>query len=110
MIKKVAIYIATFFKQQINRNKIMNKIVGILALLVFVIGCEKQVNTSVIKPAAVTEIIPHDTDDPAIWINPEDPSKSLIIGTDKDDDGALYVYDLGPTQCLEYIVVVKFFS
>ena len=32
--------------------------------------------------------------DPAIWINPEDPSKSLIIGTDKDSDGALYVFDL----------------
>ena len=36
----------------------------------------------------------HDTDDPAIWINPADPAKSLIIGTDKDDDGAYYVYDL----------------
>jgi 3-phytase len=42
----------------------------------------------------VTEATPHDTDDPAIWINPEDPSKSLIIGTDKDSEGGLYVYDL----------------
>ncbi|HEV7378387.1 MAG TPA: phytase, partial [Dyadobacter sp.] len=38
--------------------------------------------------------VKHDTDDPAIWLNPEDPSKSLIIGTDKDIDGALYVFDL----------------
>ena len=72
----------------------MNKILGIIVLLIILVGCEKQVNTYAIKPAAVTEKVKHDTDDPAIWINPEDPSKSLIIGTDKDDDGALYVYDL----------------
>jgi len=27
-------------------------------------------------------------------VNPSDPSKSLILGTDKDLDGALYVFDL----------------
>lgn len=47
-----------------------------------------------IKPVIVTQPVRHDTDDPAIWIHPQDPSKSLIIGTDKDLDGALYVYDL----------------
>ena len=47
-----------------------------------------------IEPVVVTEPAKHDTDDPAIWIHPQDPSKSLIIGTDKDEDGALYVYDL----------------
>ena len=31
-------------------------------------------------------------DDPAIWRNPADPAKSLIVGTDKK--GGLYVYDL----------------
>ena len=39
----------------------------------------------------------HDSDDPAIWLYPTDPSKSLIIGTDKDEDGALYVFDLNGT-------------
>src|SRR5690606_26580567 len=34
------------------------------------------------------------TGDPAIWINPADPARSLIVGTDKDVDGALYVFDL----------------
>lgn len=48
----------------------------------------------VIKPVIITEPAIHDTDDPAIWINPQDPAKSLIIGTDKNVDGALYVYDL----------------
>lgn len=47
-----------------------------------------------IEPVVVTEPAKHDTDDPAIWIHPHDPSKSLILGTDKDQDGALYVYDL----------------
>lgn len=54
-------------------------------------------NTSapiIIKPVIVTDTVRHDTDDPAIWINPRDPSKSLIIGTDKDQDGGLYVFDL----------------
>ncbi|MBN1543350.1 phytase [candidate division KSB1 bacterium] len=47
-----------------------------------------------IQPKVVTEPANHDTDDPAIWLNPDDPAQSLIIGTDKDEDGALYVYDL----------------
>ena len=33
-----------------------------------------------------------DTDDPAIWVNPDDPAASLILGTDKTQ--GLYVYDL----------------
>ncbi|SFC32942.1 3-phytase [Parapedobacter composti] len=49
---------------------------------------------SIIRPLYVTEATPHDTDDPAIWINPDDPAQSLIIGTDKNIDGALYVYNL----------------
>jgi 3-phytase len=33
-----------------------------------------------------------DADDPAIWVNPEDPAASLILGTDKE--GGLFVYGL----------------
>lgn len=47
-----------------------------------------------VQPRIVTQPAAHDTDDPAIWINPADPAKSLVVGTDKDTDGALYVYDL----------------
>ena len=36
----------------------------------------------------------HDTDNPAIWIHPTDPAQSLVIGTDKNEDGALYVYTM----------------
>ncbi|MGP2439345.1 phytase [Streptomyces sp. JW3] len=35
-------------------------------------------------------------DDPAIWVNPSDPAKSAVIGTDKK--GALEVYDLAGTR------------
>lgn len=48
----------------------------------------------VVKPTFITDTTRHDTDDPAIWINPANPAESLVIGTDKDEDGALYVYDL----------------
>jgi 3-phytase len=51
--------------------------------------------TKALTPRVVTEATRHDTDDPAIWLNPADRSRSLIVGTDKDSDGALYVYDLG---------------
>ncbi len=47
-----------------------------------------------IKPVYVTQVVKHDTDDPAIWIHPTDPAQSLVLGTDKDEDGALYVFDL----------------
>lgn len=51
-------------------------------------------SAAAIKPVITTEPVRHDTDDPAIWINPQDPAQSLILGTDKDADGALYVYNL----------------
>jgi 3-phytase len=42
-----------------------------------------------------TEPVPNDADDPAIWVHPKDPSKSLILGTDKHEGtGGLYVFDL----------------
>jgi 3-phytase len=58
------------------------------------VGGQNGHDLSKIEPVTVTEPVKHDTDDPAIWIDPQDPSKSLIIGTDKHDEGALYVYDL----------------
>ena len=51
-----------------------------------------------LEPIVITDTVRYDTDDPAIWINPEDRSKSLIIGTDKDKDGGLYVFDLSGNE------------
>lgn len=47
-----------------------------------------------LAPRVITQPVAHDTDDPAIWINQADPAHSLVIGTDKATDGALYVFDL----------------
>lgn len=50
--------------------------------------------TTALKPAVVTDQVNYDTDDPAIWINPANASESLIIGTDKDSHGGLFVFNL----------------
>lgn len=47
-----------------------------------------------VHPVLVTEMTRFDTDDPAIWIDRQHPENSLVLGTDKNRDGALYVYDL----------------
>jgi 3-phytase len=70
----------------------------LLALLAPFAACGKpglaEPQANAIKPVVVTEPTKYDTDDPAFWINPADPTKSLIVGTDKNADGALYVFDL----------------
>ncbi|MBO0952466.1 phytase [Fibrella forsythiae] len=58
------------------------------------IGQATADTTQVVHPVVVTDSVRHDSDDPAVWINPANPAKSLVIGTDKDSDGGLYVYDL----------------
>jgi 3-phytase len=45
-----------------------------------------------LTPVVITDQTAVDSDDPAIWINPEDPAESLILGTDKG--GSIFVFDL----------------
>jgi 3-phytase len=49
-----------------------------------------------LAPVRATAAVADDADDPAIWINAQDPARSLILGTNKvaAPDGALYVFDL----------------
>ena len=70
-----------------NYNKII--LLGSLTLLT---ACGTQFPE--IAPDVITENTLHDTDDPAIWVNPNDASKSIIFGTDKETDGAIYAFDL----------------
>ncbi len=72
------------------------RILIIVVALVMIFGCsQKNSNTSnKLVPVVITEQTNHDTDDPAIWIHPTDPTQSLIVGTDKNEDGALYVYTM----------------
>jgi 3-phytase len=39
--------------------------------------------TAQVKPFRATDALPHDPDDPAIWVNRRDASRSLILGTMK---------------------------
>lgn len=49
-----------------------------------------------VKPVGFTDPVSKDADDPAIWVNPKDPAKSVIYGTNKTKapDGALVAFDL----------------
>ena len=72
---------------------------GILVSFLGLTNCRPVNPTSsegpVITPRIVTERVRKDSDDPAIWIDPHDPSKSLIIGTDKHEtNGGLFVFGL----------------
>jgi len=55
---------------------------------------KQSAEQTIIEPVYITDAVDFDTDDPAIWLNKNDLSKSLIIGTDKDSAGGLYVFDL----------------
>jgi len=48
------------------------------------------------RPALATAAAGQDADDPAVWVNPAEPARSLILGTNKAPapDGALLVFGL----------------
>ncbi len=85
-------------------NKLTISYLSFLALLSAAgAGCQPSSGTklppgvvvsALVKPAIVTEQVSYDTDDPAIWYNAANPAQSLIIGTDKNADGGLYVFNL----------------
>ncbi|MDT0558234.1 phytase [Ichthyenterobacterium sp. W332] len=57
-------------------------------------SCKKN-SLPVIEPVLRTELIPHDTDDPAIWVNISNPENSIVFGTDKDEiNGGVYAFNL----------------
>jgi len=74
-----------------------NKYIYSLVALALLVSCKDKlapVAEDAIQPTIITEQTIYDTDDPAIWVNPIDKSKSLVIGTDKENGGGIYVYDL----------------
>lgn len=89
---------------QINRMIIKAGI--LLALQGCFAGKKDPASTSgaVVQPVLVSEPVAYDSDDPAVWVNPADPAKSLVIGTDKDANGALYVYDLNGKMQADKVV------
>jgi 3-phytase len=64
-----------------------------IALLLIVSGTSFA--QPVIRPSGATAAVPHDPDDPAIWVHPTDAARSLVLGTDKvETNGGLYVFGL----------------
>ncbi|NPE28319.1 phytase [Methanococcoides sp. SA1] len=86
----------------------------IIFLLIMVIGlfqfCKKnevigfQVKALVETETVQAGIDEDAADDPAIWINPSDKSKSVIYGTNKIDNGGIYAYDLQGNKLAYYEV------
>lgn len=85
--------------------KILNRTIAVLIATISLQACnttpsapakadEQNEDSLVVKPVYVTEAVDYDTDDPAIWIHPTDASKSFFVGTDKDENGGLYAFDL----------------
>tara|TARA_R110002051_G_scaffold315223_1_gene393356 strand:- start:3749 stop:4765 length:1017 start_codon:yes stop_codon:yes gene_type:complete len=70
----------------------MKKILFYIILITFLVSCTSKLPT--IAPDIITEQTINDTDDPAIWVNPADASKSIVFGTDKESNGAIYAFDL----------------
>jgi 3-phytase len=81
-------------------------IVAILLLLSGCAGAAPALNRNaptLVAATVETAPMPHEgdaADDPAIWVNPADPARSTIIGTDKL--GGLAVYDLAGAQ-IQYL-------
>jgi 3-phytase len=76
----------------------IKKFLWIALVFISLFACgTKEKTLEVLSPAITTEKVNTDSDDPAIWIHPVDPSKSLVIGTDKGGDsgaGGLYMFDM----------------
>lgn len=70
----------------------MKYTIGMMLALV-VVACKKN-NLPEIKAKVITEQTVNDTDDPAIWVNKANPEASIVFGTDKESNGAIYAFDL----------------
>jgi 3-phytase len=58
-------------------------------------GNETGQQADTVRAAVITEHVLGDSDDPAIWIDPTDPARSLVLGTDKHNtNGGVYVFGL----------------
>lgn len=84
-------------------------LLALTILALTILACKTSVMTKTpmitrVNPVIITDSVKHNSDDPAIWINKNDLSKSLIIGTDKGrdgEDGALYVFGLDGKEIKE---------
>ncbi|MEK7409573.1 MAG: phytase [Acidobacteriota bacterium] len=72
---------------------------SLLLVGLWILGCSLPPQAPLrvdVRAALATVPVPDDPDDPAIWVHPTDPARSLIVGTNKvmAPGGALVVYGL----------------
>jgi 3-phytase len=81
----------------LSQPKAQSLFLAALAIVMFnhlTIYAQSIPSTITVNPKVSTSAVRDDADDPAIWIHPTEPAKSVIIGTDKGNAGALYVWDM----------------
>ncbi|WP_299665054.1 phytase [uncultured Polaribacter sp.] len=84
----------TYFKNNSTVNFYIKNISTSLIGFFLLLSCSKGSKLTPIAPNVITESTLNDTDDPAIWVHPTDSSKSIVFGTDKETNGAIYAFDL----------------
>ncbi|MUU79851.1 phytase [Winogradskyella endarachnes] len=71
----------------------MKKVILFGVFAITLVSCANKLPE--IAPTLITEKLPHDSDDPAIWINSKNIEESIVFGTDKDVvNGGVYALDL----------------
>ncbi|MEH6680695.1 MAG: phytase [Sediminicola sp.] len=71
----------------------MKNLIYIGLPLLILIGCADD-KLPVVPPDIISDHTLNDTDDPAIWINPQNSAESIVFGTDKETNGAIYAFGL----------------
>ncbi|MBL0743896.1 phytase [Chryseolinea lacunae] len=78
---------------------------SLLLALVFALpfSCRQSTSTdasvdppspNAVRPPVITDTVPFDSDDVALWLNPDNPEQSLVLGTDRNANGGLYAFGL----------------
>jgi 3-phytase len=80
-----------------KRGYLKQRTLFLFLIIVFEFDCNYEISEfddggSTILPLIISQPVKDDPDDPAIWVDSNDPEQSLILGTDKG--GTLFVYNL----------------
>lgn len=91
--------------QYLNKASSLALLVGITAIN-FKATAQTIPSTIAVTAKVSTGAVKGDADDPAIWIHPTTPAQSVVIGTDKETNGGLYVWDMTGKQ-IQYIALSR---
>ena len=63
----------------------MKRIIPLLMIPVLLVAFSCQKKRDPVRPVAVTPSVASIAGDAAVWVHPVDPSRSLILGTDRSE-------------------------